>query len=91
MGNTNEKVTPINKNLLLTKMSERGHNIRSLADETGVNRDTIGNIMSGKTLPSYTTMNAIFYALGLTADEGLGIFFPDYLRVMQVKELTKEL
>ena len=90
MTELNEHVVMIDKNLLLSKMSKCGYNIGSLADETELSRDTISNVLSGRTAPSYLTMNAIFYALKLSTDEGMAIFFPNYYRHTKVGERMME-
>ncbi len=75
----------VDKNLLLSKMSLRGYNISSLAEATGINRDTISNVLNGKTSPSYPVMNAIFYELKLTPQEAVDIFFSNNLRNKKVE------
>jgi transcriptional regulator with XRE-family HTH domain len=65
-------------------MSLRGHNISSLAKATDINRDTISNILNGKTAPSYPVMNAIFFELELTPKEAVNIFFTNDLRNKKV-------
>lgn len=75
----------VDKNLLLSKMSLRGYNISTLAEATGINRDTISNVLNGKTAPSYPVMNSIFYELKLTPQEAVDIFFSNNLRKKKVK------
>lgn len=75
----------VDKNLLLSKMSLRGYNISTFAEATGINRDTISNILNGKTAPSYPVMNAIFFTLELTAEEAVDIFFSNNLRKKKVR------
>ncbi|WP_426355874.1 helix-turn-helix domain-containing protein [Mammaliicoccus sciuri] len=65
---------PIDADLLKSKIVLRRFNIDTLAKETGLNRDTISNIINGKNYPSYTAINAIYYALKLTPEEGMEIF-----------------
>ncbi|MBL0846566.1 helix-turn-helix transcriptional regulator [Mammaliicoccus fleurettii] len=75
---------PIDAKLLKSKMALKEFNIDSLASETGLNRDTISNIINGKNFPSYTAINAIYYALKLTPEEGMQIFFARDLRKTKV-------
>lgn len=79
----NEKI--IDSNLLKSKMALRGYNIQSLADEMGVSRDTISNVLLGNNLPSYPIINGIFYTLSLTPEEGVAIFFNSNLRKKKVE------
>ncbi|WPC08785.1 helix-turn-helix transcriptional regulator [Globicatella sp. PHS-GS-PNBC-21-1553] len=65
----------VNSKLLKAKIAENGYNIGTLAHEIGVDRDTISNILNGKTKPSYPVMNGIFFTLKLTSDEATNIFF----------------
>lgn len=74
----------INANLLRSKMALHGFNIDTLANETGLNRDTVSNILNGKNSPSYSAMNAIFYTLKLTPEEATQIFFGNDLRKTKV-------
>ncbi|MCD3219474.1 helix-turn-helix transcriptional regulator [Mammaliicoccus sciuri] len=80
---------PIDADLLKSKMVLRRFNIDTLAKETGLNRDTISNIINGKNYPSYTAINAIYYALKLTPEEGMKIFFANDLRKKKVLEGAK--
>ena len=75
---------PIDAKLLKSKMALKEFNIDSLASDTGLNRDTISNIINGKNFPSYTAINAIYYALKLTPEEGMQIFFARDLRKTKV-------
>lgn len=75
----------VNKNLLLSKMSLKGYNIGTLAKEIDINRDTISNVLNGKTAPSYPVINAIYYTLELTPQEAVDIFFSNNLRNKKVK------
>ena len=77
-----EKV--IDSKLLRSKMALNGYNIASLADEMGVNRDTISNVLSGNNLPSYPVINGFYYTLKLTPEEGVAIFFKSDLRNKKV-------
>lgn len=74
----------VNSNLLKSKMAERGFNIGTLAEAINVDRDTISNVLNGKTKPSYPVMNAIYFELQLTAKEATDIFFGKNLRVEKV-------
>lgn len=75
---------PIDGKLLRSKMALQGFNIDTLASETGLNRDTVSNILNGRNYPSYSAMNAIFYTLKLTPEEGMQIFFATDLRKTKV-------
>lgn len=75
----------VDKDLLLSKMSLRGFNISSLAEAIGVNRDTISNVLNGKTAPSYPVINAVFFELELTPQEAVDIFFSNNLRNKKVR------
>lgn len=75
---------PIDADLLKSKMVLRRFNIDTLSKETGLNRDTISNIINGKNYPSYAAINAIYYALKLTPEEGIEIFFANDLRKKKV-------
>ncbi|MGW7932122.1 helix-turn-helix domain-containing protein [Staphylococcus xylosus] len=77
----------VDKKLLRSKMFSSEHNITSLAEATGINRDTISNILNGKTAPSYPVINAIFYELELTPQEAIDIFFSNRLRKKKVGSL----
>lgn len=74
----------VNGNLLKAKMSEHGFNIGTLAQSIDVDRDTISNIINGKTKPSYPVMNAIYFELQLNPVEATEIFFGKNLRVEKV-------
>ena len=68
-------MTVVNSNLLKAKMAENGYNIGTLAEAIGVDRDTISNVLTGKTKPSYPVMNGIYFALKLNPIEATNIFF----------------
>lgn len=65
---------PINANLLKSKMALKEYNIKTLSEEIGVNRDTLSNMIHGRTKPSYPVINGIYFALDLTPQEGRDIF-----------------
>lgn len=71
----------VNGNLLKSKMAQFGFNNGTLAEAIGVDRDTIGNIINGKTKPSYPVMNAIYFELKLNPKEASEIFFSKNLRI----------
>lgn len=75
---------PIDTKLLKSKMALKGHNIKTLSEEIGVNRDTLSNMIHGRTKPSYPVINGIYFALDLTPQEGRDIFFNKDLRKMKV-------
>lgn len=72
--------------LLKSKMAYHGYNISGLAEEIGVSRDTISNLLKEDNKPSYQVMNAIYYTLELTPEEGGAIFFNSDLRDKKVIE-----
>ena len=75
---------PINAKLLKSKMALKDHNIKTLSEEIGVNRYTLSNIIHGRTKPSYPVINGIYFALDLTPQEGVDIFFNKDLRKKKV-------
>lgn len=70
----------INGNKLAGKIVEKGYNYGTVADEAGVDRNTIASAVDGKFRPSYRVMNALYYVLELTPDEAVDIFFAKDLR-----------
>lgn len=75
---------PVNTNLLKSKMALKGMNIDKLSNEASLHRDTVSNVIHNKTSPSYNAINALYYALGLTPEEGIEIFFGSDLRNKKV-------
>ena len=67
------------KNLSI-KIVEKGYNYGTVADEAGVDRNTISSAIDGKYRPSYKVMNALYYVLELTPDEAVDICFAKDLR-----------
>lgn len=65
----------INVLKLKGKIAEKGYNIGTIANEIGVDRDTISNILNGKTKPSYPVINGLYYTLQLKPEEATEIFF----------------
>lgn len=49
--------------------------IESIAEKTGVNRNTISGVLNGSVYPSSMVMQKIVDALGLTAEQAGKIFF----------------
>ncbi|QYA32282.1 helix-turn-helix transcriptional regulator [Macrococcus psychrotolerans] len=74
----------INTNLLKSKMALHGMTINDLSNETGLHRDTVSNIINNKTAPSYPAINALYYALNLSPEDGKDIFFGSDLRNKKV-------
>lgn len=70
----------INGNKLAGKIVEKGFNYGTVADEAGVDRNTISSAIDGKYRPSYKVMNALYYVLELTPEEAVDIFFAKDLR-----------
>lgn len=66
---------------LRKKMLDKGFlTIGSLSDACGVNRNTLSDVLNGKTLPSAYVMSRLVKTLDLTPEEAGRIFF--------TKELT---
>lgn len=77
----------LNTQLLEAKMVMRGFKTRkSFAKAVGVSEHSISNLLNGVYNPSYLLMNKIYKILELTPDEGLNIFFANYLRETKVEE-----
>lgn len=73
------KKSAINARILKSKMGYHGYNIESLANEMGVSRDTVSNLINGYNYPSYPLMNSLFYVLKLNPEEAKEIFFGERL------------
>lgn len=76
----------INGNKLAGKIVEKGYNYGTVANEAGVDRNTISSAIDGKYRPSYKVMNALYYVLELTPDEAVDIFFAKDLRDTKEKQ-----
>ena len=74
----------IDVQLLKSKMAYHDYNITKLAEEIGVSRETISNLLNEEYKPSYQVMNSIYYTLKLTPEEGAAIFFKSDLRKKKV-------
>lgn len=62
-------------------MIEQGFNTNtSLADASGINRNTIGMLLNGEIQPSYDVMVKLVATLELTEHEAGRIFFAPHLR-----------
>ena len=70
----------INTSKLKGLIYSKGFNYSSLAEESGIDRNTISNLIEKGHKPSLTTMNALFYALEMTEEQGGEIFFFENLR-----------
>ncbi|SDK81267.1 helix-turn-helix domain-containing protein [Lacicoccus qingdaonensis] len=79
----------IDSKLLKSKMALKGYGIKELSEASGLHRDTISNVLNGKTSPSFKVMNSIYFALELTPDEGVDIFLSTDLRDEKEKEGAK--
>ena len=64
----------INPEKFRAKIIERGFNNQTFANQIGVNRGTISNILGGKTSPSLIIVQACCCELNLTAEESFIIF-----------------
>ena len=76
----------INGNKLAGKIVEKGFNYGTVADEAGVDRNTISSAIDGKYRPSYKVMNALYYVLELTPDEAVDIFLPKTYAVRKINK-----
>ena len=70
----------INTSKLKGLIYEKGFNYSSLAEESGIDRNTISNVIEKGQKPSLTTMNALFYVLEMTEEQGGEIFFSENLQ-----------
>ena len=62
-------------------MIERGYlTVQSLSRASGINRNTLGDILSGKAQPTYGVMNKIITTLDLSDIQAGQIFFATDLR-----------
>lgn len=52
--------------LVATRMAERGWNQSDLVREAGINKNTVSDLLGGRTTPSVATLGKIEQALGLT-------------------------
>ena len=58
------------------KMIDLGINsITELSEKSGVNRNTVAEVLDGKIRPSTSTMDKLYRALEMTPEEGGRIFF----------------
>lgn len=76
----------INASKLKGLIYEKGFNYSTLAEETGINRNTISDVIEKGQRPSLTTMNALFYVLDMTEEQGGEIFFSENLRETKDKQ-----
>lgn len=67
----------INTELLLDRFKQSGLKYIELASIINVSRNTIHNIMSGRTKPSYYATISLAEALDLTHEDIIAIFFPN--------------
>jgi len=67
----------INTELLLDRFKQSGLKYIELASIINVSRNTIHNIMSGRTKPSYYATISLAEALDLTPEDIIAIFFPN--------------
>ena len=65
---------------LRVKMTKAGINtVEELSKRSGVNRNTLSDVLNGKTYPSSMVMSKIMIALSMTGDEAGRIFFKEKL------------
>lgn len=69
----------INKAALKAKISGQGYSVAALARKINIDKETIYNLINGKTMPSLKTMILIAEALRLSSDEIYAIFFGNSL------------
>ena len=63
-------------------MIEKGFKtINSLANESGINRTTLGKVLDGKIQPSSDVMFKLIETLDISASDAGRIFFADNLRI----------
>ena len=63
-------------------MVEKGFKtINSLANESGINRTTLGKVLDGKIQPSSDVMFKLIETLDISASDAGQIFFADNLRI----------
>lgn len=72
------KMIKIDQNLLKKRVEESRLTQAELANQAGLSRNTIPNIVSGTTLPSLYAMRQTSYVLKLTSKDALAIFFMDH-------------
>lgn len=70
----------INTSKLKGLIYEKGFNYSSLAEKSGIDRNTISNVIEKGQKPSLTTMNTLFYVLEMTEEQGGEIFFFENLQ-----------
>lgn len=68
----------INYELLLSRFKQSGFKYIELADALSISRNTIHNIMTGRTSPSSFVATSLAEALDLTQEDIMAIFFPNY-------------
>ncbi len=71
------KLYIIDYELLLKRFRQSEYNYNRLAQNVNVSRNTIRNIMSGRTTPSHYCSASIAEALELTHEDIIAIFFPN--------------
>lgn len=64
--------------LLKKRVKQSGLTQGKLAEKTNLSRNTILNILSGVTTPSYYAMISISYVLKLSSEDIMSIFFKDH-------------
>lgn len=70
--------------LLLERFRQSGFNYSELANEIDISRNTIHNIMFGRTSPSYYVLTSIAEALKLSQEDIISIFFPNLNFIQEV-------
>lgn len=68
----------INCYLLDQRIRQSGYTYVELAEIIEISRNTIHNIIFGRTNPSYHVSTGLAEALDLTQDEIIAIFFPNF-------------
>jgi len=70
-------VEKINYELLLKRFNQSEFNYIELANHTAISRNTVRNVMVGRTNPSQYVAASLAEALELTQDDIIAIFFPN--------------
>lgn len=67
----------VNTELLMMRFRQSGLKFNELANNTEVSRNTIHNVMFGRTKPSYHVVTRLAESLNLSTDDIMAIFFPN--------------
>lgn len=70
-------MTEVNTELLKLRVRKSGFNYNELADNADVSRNTIRNVLNGKTTPSHFVTASLSRTLKLSGNDFITIFYPD--------------